>query len=106
MGYPEELQGMQNAGPLSLPGNFGKHLSCPLWLKKFVATRLRKWITNQGWRQIGSWVRAGLRLPGRKEGRAFLTGVCVNAIGKELQGGKQRPLLQEQETPEPGRAQP
>lgn len=51
-------------------------------------------MANQGWIQVGSWVRAGSRLPGRKEGRAFLTVGCLNAIGKELQGEKQRPLLQ------------
>lgn len=42
MGCPEELRGMQNAAALLLTGNFGKHLSCPLWLMKFVAIRLRK----------------------------------------------------------------
>lgn len=44
-----------------------------------------------------------------KEGRAtwgvFLTDGCVSAIGKELQGGKQRPLLQET-SQEPGTAEP
>lgn len=82
---------MQDAEfPSCSQGNFGKHLSCPLWLKKFVATRLRTWMASKGWIQTGSWVRAGSRLPGRKEGRTFLTGGCVNAIGKELQGEKQR----------------
>lgn len=100
MGCPEDLQGMQNAGPLLLPGNFGKHVSCSLLLKNFVATKLRKWMASQGWIQVGSWVRAGSRLPGRKEGKAFLSGGCVNAIGNELKGGKQRPLLQAQESPE------
>lgn len=63
-------------------------------------------MASKGWIQIGSWVRAGFRLPGRKEGRTLLTGGCVNAIGNELQGEKQRLLLQAQETPEPGTAEP
>lgn len=53
LGCPEELRGMQGAGPLALPGDFGKHLSCPSQLKESLATVLRKAMARLGWMRAG-----------------------------------------------------
>lgn len=76
-------------------------------VKEVCSHQAEEVMTSQGWIQIGRWVRAGSRLSGRKEDRAFLTCVCISAIGKELQGGSRgpygrhrRPLNQAQQIPE------
>ena len=53
LGCPEELRGMQGAGPLALPGDFGKHLSCPSQLKESLAAVLRKAMARLGWMRAG-----------------------------------------------------
>lgn len=89
---------MKDAGPLMLPGDFGKHLSRRSWLKESVAAVLRKGMARLGWMRVGGWgcVGSGCRNEGRANWGAFLTDGCIiGAIGKEFRGGKLRPLLQE-----------
>ena len=53
------LLGLQDTGPLLLPGDFGKQLSHPSRLTESVAAVLAKGMARMGWRYVGGWGTVG-----------------------------------------------